>query len=210
MAYDVVAIGASWGGLAALRELLGALPGDFAAPIVVVQHRMSSGDDELLPALLNSATALSVREATDKSPLAAGEVVVAPPDYHMLVEPGAVALSADAPVQFSRPSIDVLLESAAEAYRERAVGVILTGANDDGADGLAAIRRRGGLAIVQDPADAVRTEMPQAALNAVPDARRLLLREIAPALEAMVGRVERTGTISGNDRAGNDDPGMVG
>jgi two-component system chemotaxis response regulator CheB len=192
MAYDVVAIGASWGGLAALRELLGALPGDFAAPIVVVQHRMSSGDDELLPALLNSVTPLSVREATDKAPLAAGEVVVAPPEYHMLVEPGAVALSADAPVQFSRPSIDVLLESAAEAYRERAVGVILTGANDDGADGLAAIRSRGGLAIVQDPADAVRTEMPRAALNAVPDARRLLLREIAPALDVAVGRVERT------------------
>ena len=190
MAYDVVAIGASWGGLAALKLLLGALPGDFAAPIAIVQHRMSSGDDELLPGLLNSATQLSVREATDKAPLVAGEVLVAPPGYHMLVEPGEVALSGDAPVQFSRPSIDVMLESASEAYRERAVGVILTGANEDGAEGLAAIRRRGGLAIVQDPADAMRPEMPQAALNAVPDARCLPLQDIAPALETMVGRIE--------------------
>ena len=190
MAYDVVAIGASWGGLAALRLLLGGLPGDFAAPIAVVQHRMSSGDDELLPGLLNSASPLSVREATDKAALVPGEVLVAPPGYHMLVEPGAVALSGDAPVQFSRPSIDVLLESASVAYRERAVGVILTGANEDGAEGLAAIRRRGGLAIVQDPADAVRTEMPEAALLAVPDARRMPMAEIAPALAALVGRME--------------------
>ena len=190
MAYEVVAIGASWGGLAALKALLGALPADFAAPIAVVQHRMASGDDELLPGLLNSATPLDVREASDKAPLVAGQVLIAPPDYHLLIDPGEVALSADAKVQFSRPSIDVLLEAAASAYRERAVGVILTGANDDGAEGLAAIRRSGGVAIVQDPADAVRPEMPEAALLAVPDARRLPLSEIAPALEAMVGRME--------------------
>ena len=190
MAYEVVAIGASWGGLAAFRTLLGALPGDFAAPIVVVQHRMSSGDDELLPGLLNSATPLIVREGTDRAPLVAGQVLVAPPGYHMLVEPGDVALSEDEPVQFSRPSIDVLFESTAQAYRDRAVGVVLTGANEDGADGLAAIRSRGGLAIVQDPAEATRREMPDAALAAVPDARRMALGEIAPALEAMVGRME--------------------
>ena len=190
MAYEVVAIGASWGGLAALKALLGALPPDFAAPIVVVQHRMSAGDDELLPGLLNTSSPLCVREAADKAALVPGTVLVAPPDYHMLVDPGEVALSADEPVQFSRPSVDVLFESTANAYRERAAGVILTGANDDGADGLAAIRRLGGLAIVQDPADAERTEMPEAALRAVPDARCLPLHEIAPALEAMVGRVE--------------------
>jgi two-component system chemotaxis response regulator CheB len=187
VAYEIVAIGASWGGLAALKELLGALPADFAAPVAVVQHRMSSGNDELLPALLNSASALHVCEAADKAALVQGTVFVAPPEYHLLIDPGEVALSADAPVQFSRPSVDVLLESAANAYRERAVGVILTGANDDGAEGLAAIRRNGGLAIVQDPADAERAEMPAAALRAVPDAKRMALREIAPALEAMVG-----------------------
>jgi two-component system chemotaxis response regulator CheB len=190
VAYEVVAIGASWGGLAALKAVLGELPADFGAPVVVVQHRMSSGDDELLPNLLNTASPLYVHEATDKCRLVPGEVLIAPPSYHLLVEPGEIALSSDAPVQFSRPSIDVLLESASEAYRERAVGVILTGANEDGAEGLAAIRRRGGVAIVQDPADAIRAEMPQAALAAVPDARRLPLREVAPALATMVGRIE--------------------
>lgn len=187
MAYEVVVIGASWGGLAALKEVLGALPGDFGAPVAVVQHRMASGDDELLPTLLNSSTPLYVHEATDRSALVAGEVLVAPPDYHMLVEPGEVALSSDARVMFSRPSIDVLFESASETYRERVVGVVLTGANDDGAEGLAAIRRRGGVAMVQEPADAARSEMPAAALAAVPDAQRRVLRDIAPALAAMVG-----------------------
>jgi two-component system chemotaxis response regulator CheB len=189
VAYEVVAIGASWGGLAALRTVLGGLPADFGAAVVVVQHRMSAGDDELLPALLGSVTPLGVHEAADKAPLRPGLVLVAPPEYHLLVEAGEVALSGDAPVQFSRPSIDVLFESVAAAYRERAVGVVLTGANDDGADGLAAIRRRGGVAIVQDPDDAVRAEMPRAALRAVPDARRMLLREVAPALAAMVGPI---------------------
>jgi two-component system chemotaxis response regulator CheB len=189
VAYEIVAMGASWGGLAALRKVLAALPADFAAPIVVAQHRMSSGDDELLPSLLNSVTPLDVREATDKAPLAPGHVLVAPPGYHLLVEVGEASLSGDAPVRFSRPSIDVLLESTAEAYRERAVGVVLTGANDDGAAGLAAIRRRGGVALVQDPAEAERAEMPAAALRAVPDARRLALGDIGPTLEAMVGRI---------------------
>jgi len=189
VAYEVVAIGASWGGLAALKAVLGGLPADFGAPVVVVQHRMASGDDEILPNLLNTASPLYVHEATDKCPLVAGEVLIAPPSYHMLVEAGEITLSADAPVQFSRPSVDVLLESASEAYRERAIGVILTGANEDGAEGLAAIRRRGGVAIVQDPADAMRADMPEAALAAVPDARRLVLRDVAPALATMVGRI---------------------
>jgi two-component system chemotaxis response regulator CheB len=189
VAYGVVAIGASWGGLAALRTVLGGLPADFAAPVVVVQHRVSSGDDDLLPALMGSTTVLPVAEASDKSPLVAGAVLVAPPGYHLLVETGEVTLSGDAPVQFSRPSVDVLLESASEYYRERAVGVVLTGANEDGADGLRAIRHRGGVAIVQDPASAERAEMPAAALAAVPDARCLRLEEIAPALAAMVGTV---------------------
>jgi two-component system chemotaxis response regulator CheB len=189
VAYAIVAIGASWGGLAALRAVLGALPADLAAPIVVAQHRMSGGDDDLLPALLNSATPLHVVEAGDRMLLEPGRVLIAPPSYHLLVEPGEVALSDEAPVQFSRPSIDVLLESVAEAYRERAAGVILTGANDDGAAGLAAIRRYGGLAIVQDPDEAERAEMPLAALAAVPNARKLPLRDIGPALGAMVGRL---------------------
>ena len=209
MGYGVVAIGASWGGLAALRTVLGGLPGDFAAPVVIVQHRVSSGDDDLLPALMGSTTVLPVAEASDKSRLVPGQVLVAPPGYHLLIETGEVTLSGDAPVQFSRPSVDVLLESASEYYRERAVGVVLTGANEDGAAGLAAIRRRGGVAIVQDPAGAERPEMPTAALAAVPDARRLALEDIAPALTAMVGTVE-PGTISGPASGPTDDAGMVG
>jgi two-component system chemotaxis response regulator CheB len=187
--YEVVAIGASWGGLHALRTVLAALPAGFAAAVVVAQHRMPKADDTLLSALLGSVTALPVREATDRAPLVAGEVLLAPPDYHLLVEPGEVALNQDAQVQFSRPSVDVLFESLAASYRERAAGVILTGANEDGAAGLAEIRRRGGLAIVQDPADAERPEMPMAALAACP-ARKMLLREIGPALATLVGTSE--------------------
>jgi len=187
MGYELVAIGASWGGLNALREVLGALPADFGAPVVVAQHRMAGGDDALLPSLLNSRTPLRVIEAADRHRLVAGEVLIAPPDYHLLVEEGECTLSDDAPVLFSRPSLDVLFESVAGAYRERAIGVVLTGANEDGAAGLAAIRARGGVAIVQDPEGAERPEMPRAALEAVPQARCLALEAIGPALDMMVG-----------------------
>jgi two-component system chemotaxis response regulator CheB len=109
-------------------------------------------------------------------------VLVAPADYHLLVEGGSVALSVDAPEHYSRPSIDVLFETAADAYGERAAGVVLTGANADGAEGLARIARRGGRAIVQDPGTALRREMPDAALAATPDASVLALEEIGPLL----------------------------
>jgi two-component system, chemotaxis family, protein-glutamate methylesterase/glutaminase len=187
--YEVVAIGASWGGLRALRIVLGALPAEFAAAVVVAQHRAPDGDDTMLLTLLDAATPLPVREATDRAPLVPGEVLLAPPGYHLLVEPGEVALSCDAHVQFSRPSVDVLFESLADAYGERAGGVILTGANEDGAAGLAAIRRRGGMVLVQDPQDAERPEMPMAALAACP-ARRLPVAKIGPALAALVGTRE--------------------
>ena len=189
MGYEVIAIGASWGGLNALRTVLGALPGDFAATVVVAQHRSPRGDDSLLPTLLGAATPLPVIEAGDHSPLRPAEVLVAPTDYHLVVEPGQVTLSIEAPVQFSRPSIDVLLESAAEAYGARAGGVILTGANADGAQGLLAIRKAGGLAIIQDPADAERPEMPLAALRTT-GARTMPLRAIGPALAELVGTME--------------------
>jgi len=176
---DLVVIGASWGGLNALRAVLEPLPADFPAAIVVVQHR---GDDEsLLSELLGRTCALEVREADDKDELRAGTVLVAPHGYHALVEGDAVSLSVDEPVRFSRPSIDVLFQSAAERGG-RVVGVVLTGANSDGAAGLAAIRRRGGIAVVQDPDDAERQEMPRAALAAVPDAQVRRLADIGPEL----------------------------
>ena len=168
--YDVVVIGASWGGMRALERVLSELPADFPVPIAVAQHRDADAEDDLLPMLLSRHTELEVADADDKDPLAPGRVLLAPPGYHMLIEDGSVALSVDAPVQFARPSIDVLFESAAAEHGERTVGIVLTGANADGAAGLAAIKRRGGYTIVQDPASAERTEMPEAALAVGPNA----------------------------------------
>lgn len=190
MGYDVVVIGASWGGLHALETVLGALPPGFAVAVAVAQHRAPGADDALLGDLLDRACPLPVRDAEDKVALRAGEVLLAPPGYHMLVESGQVALSVDEPVRFSRPSVDVLFESAADAYAERTAGVLLTGANADGADGLRAIRERGGAVAVQDPEDAERPEMPSAGLEATPSARRLALGEVGPWLTTLVGASE--------------------
>ena len=193
MRYDLVVVGASWGGLAALQAILRVLPGDFAAPMVVTQHRSARSDDTVLPMLLDANTPLTVRDAEDKDTLERGTVLIAPPDYHLLVEQGTVALSCDEPVAFSRPSIDVCFESAADAYGERVAGVVLTGANADGAAGLAMIRRRGGLALIQDPATAERPEMPQAALDAVPDAEVVALEAMGARLVSAVGTAAREG-----------------
>jgi two-component system, chemotaxis family, protein-glutamate methylesterase/glutaminase len=187
MSVELVAIGASWGGLHAVGRVLEALPDGFGAAVVVAQHRRADSDDGRLAKLLEARCALAVAEAEDKQSLEPGTVLVAPADYHMLVERGWVELSVDAPEHFSRPSIDVLLTSAADAYGERAAGVVLTGANADGAAGLARIARRGGPAIVQDPDTAVRREMPEAALAATPDARVASLEEIGPLLCELAG-----------------------
>lgn len=193
---DVVAIGASWGGLSAVERVLGTLPASFAAPVVVAQHRRADDDHGRLGRLLAARCALAVCDAEDKQALEPGTVLVAPADYHMLVararaQParadGWVELSVDAPEHYSRPSIDVLFASAADAYGERAAGVVLTGANADGALGLARIARRGGTAIVQDPVTAERSEMPAAALAAVPAARVVALDGIGPLLAELAG-----------------------
>jgi two-component system chemotaxis response regulator CheB len=187
---ELVAVGASWGGLHAIERLLGALPPDFRPTVVIAQHRQNDGRDGVLERLLDGRCALTVREAEDKQALTPGTVVVAPADYHLLVERGTASLSVDEPLHFSRPSIDVLLGSAADAYGERAAGVVLTGANADGAVGLAKIAARGGVAIVQDPETAERREMPDAALWATPEARVMALEEIGPALVALAGATE--------------------
>lgn len=180
----LVVIGASWGGLTALRAVLRALPAGFPAAVVVVQHR--SPREGMLAALLADGGALDVREAEDKDELRGGAVLVGPPGYHLLIEGDTVSLNVDEPVRDSRPSIDVLFESAA-ARGGRVVGVVLTGANADGAAGLAEIRRRGGIAIVQEPAEAERAEMPRAALEAVPGAQVRALAEIGPELVRIFG-----------------------
>jgi two-component system chemotaxis response regulator CheB len=164
VSFQLVVVGTSWGGLAALRMILGGLPAAFPLAMAIVQHRGKDSDDALVT-LLQERSVLPVREVEDKTPIEPGCVYVAPPDYHTLVEPGYFALSVDAPVAHSRPSIDVLFESAAEAYRERLVGVVLTGANRDGAAGVQRVRQLGGFTVAQDPSTAESRTMPAAAVE---------------------------------------------
>ena len=184
--YRLVVIGVSAGGLYALRTIMSGLPADFDLPIAVVQHR--SKDSELLCELLQECAHLQVGEANDKEPILPGHVYVGPPDYHLLVEPGYFSLSTDEPVRFSRPSVDVMFLSAADAYSPDVVGIVLTGANADGARGLRAIVDRGGYAVVQDPATAEVPVMPRAAIREVPTACVLPLDQIAPHLASIRGR----------------------
>jgi two-component system, chemotaxis family, protein-glutamate methylesterase/glutaminase len=185
---DLVAMGASWGGLDVLRRILRELPAELDAAVVIAQHRSPESHRNAFRELLGAVTRLEVCEAGDKDVLTPGKVYIAAPDYHLLVEGETLALSTDEPVAFARPSIDVLLESAAESYRERLVGVVLTGANHDGARGLARVAELGGAAIVQDPSTAERDEMPLAALAAVPDARVAPPEEIAALLIELCGQ----------------------
>jgi two-component system, chemotaxis family, protein-glutamate methylesterase/glutaminase len=135
-------------------------------PIVIAQHRSAEAVETALGELLGHHTARPVVDADDKMRIERSKVYLAPPDYHLLVEPGSFALSVDARVHHARPSIDVLFESAADAYREGVIGVILTGANEDGAAGLARIKALGGVALIQDPSGAERRAMPDAAIAA--------------------------------------------
>jgi len=166
MRTGLIAIGTSLGGLNALLSVIRQLPGELPVPIVVVQHRGAVQDTGFVD-LLQRSTALTVVEAEDKTPLKPGVLFVAPADYHLLVEDReSLALSTEAPVRAARPSIDVLFESAADAYGDALVGVLLTGASADGAAGLARIKQRGGCAIVQDPATAECATMPAAGIAA--------------------------------------------
>jgi two-component system chemotaxis response regulator CheB len=182
--YDLVVVGTSWGGLAALKTLVGALPASFRMAVTLVQHRHKDSD-HVLRALLQERSHLIVCEVEDKMPLEEGHIYVAPPDYHTLVEPGHFALSTEAPVRFSRPSIDVTFNSAADAYGHRVVGIVLTGANQDGASGLERISELGGLAIIQDPKTAESPTMPAAAQKAVPRARVMSLQRIGEYLATL-------------------------
>ncbi len=180
-AAKIVVIGTSWGGLHALRALVSALPEGFHVPIVIVQHRHRQSDG-LLRTLLQEHTGRTVCEVEDKQPILPDYLFLAPADYHLLVEDGHFALSVDEPVRYSRPSIDVTFVSAADAFGAGTVGVVLTGANADGAAGLARIASRGGTAIVQAPETAESAVMPRAALEAVPTAHTLTLAGIGQLL----------------------------
>ena len=182
MKYQMIAIGASWGGLEAMGTLLEGIPHELDQAIVVAQHRSPESGRGVLESLLQRHVERPVTEPGDKELIEPGRVYVAPPDYHLLVDGERFALSVEGRVQYARPSIDVLFESVADAYREGAVGIVLTGANKDGAAGLAAIKRNGGVSIVQDPQTASRRTMPDAALEASAVDAVLPLEEIGPFL----------------------------
>jgi len=190
----VVVVGTSWGGLAALKTLVGGLPETFRSPVIVVQHRHKDSDSVLARAL-QAQTGLAVLEVEDKMPITAGCVYLAPPDYHLLVDVDEFSLSTEAPVHYSRPSIDVTFFSVADAFGPQVTGVVLTGANDDGAAGLRRVADAGGRMIVQDPDEAESALMPRAALRAVPSAEVLPLQAIPAALV----RLEALPTPSARD-----------
>lgn len=183
--FEAVVIGVSAGGMHALKILLPALPPHFRAPIAVVQHVNEQGG-EYLCEYLNNQCALEIREAMDKEAFLAGTVYFAPAGYHLLVEPDhSLSLSVEDKINYCRPAIDPLFESAADAYGSRLVGVVLTGANADGARGLQAIRAQGGCAIIQNPRTAEVRSMPQAALDMVGADHIVDLEQLAPLLQQL-------------------------
>jgi len=166
MKYKAIVIGVSAGGLEALKEILPELPRDFPAPIIVVQHRHPFSDDSLEKAM-DDICQIKIRQINDKTLLESGVAYFAPPNYHVMIEEDMTfSLTLDPPVNYSRPSIDILFESASDIFGKHLVGIILTGANKDGSQGLAMIQKRGGLIIVQDPETASVDAMPLAAIAA--------------------------------------------
>lgn len=182
MSTTVVVIGASLGGISALKILLGGLPKTFPAVIAVAQHRHKESQSKL-DEYLQIYSLMPIREVEDKDEFQPSHIYLAPSDYHLLFNADYFSLSTDDPVSFARPSIDVLFESAADTHAALAIGVILTGANHDGAYGLAKIKACGGISIVQDPATAESAIMPQAAIAACSEVDAILpLSHIAPYL----------------------------
>lgn len=173
-----IAIGASAGAVQALLRILPALPIGYPLPVLIVVHVPSDRSNALV-SLFQSKCQLAVKEAEDKEDMIGGVIYFAPSDYHLLVEDeGTLALSSDEPVNHSRPAIDVLLETAADAYGPALTGIVLTGANHDGAVGLTAVADAGGIAIVENPAGAQMPTMPAAALAACPSAKAMTLDDI--------------------------------
>ena len=184
--FRAVVIGASTGGVSALKILLGELPADFPVPVLVATH-ISPDSDDGLAVLLDTLCAIRVKEADEQEHLVSGTVYLAPANYHLLVERGGnLALSIDPPVNFARPSVDVLFESAAEAYGPELIGIILTGAGSDGSKGLLKIKNRGGMAIVQAPADAEMDSMPRSALQLLKADYVMPLKEIPSLLRLLL------------------------
>jgi two-component system chemotaxis response regulator CheB len=179
-AAEAVVIGASAGAFEALSVILPALPAAYRLPVMVVVH-VPHDKRSILAELFRARCNIPVQEAEDKEPIRGGTIYFAPPDYHLLVEVdrSCLSLSSDEPVLYSRPAIDVLFETAADAYGPALIAVVLTGANQDGAAGLKAVADAGGITIVQEPVGAFASAMPEAAKAACPDARTMSLEAIA-------------------------------
>ena len=183
---ELIVIGASLGGMQALEAILCSLPENFETPIAIAQHRHKKSSSRL-PEFYKRSCKVRTMDAEDKQWIQPSTVYFAPADYHLLVEKGEFSLSVDEQVNYARPSIDVLFESAADAYGKALIGVILTGANDDGASGVKRIKRQGGLVIAQDPKTAEAPTMPSAAIATGAVDQILPLERIGPFL------VERCG-----------------
>lgn len=177
--YEAVVVGVSAGGIHALKTLFSALPKNFALPIVVVQHLPAISDNTWIT-LLDNVSKVNIKEADEKELIENGTVYIAPSNYHLMIEKDhTLSLSIDEKVNYARPSIDVLFDSAADVYRGRLIGMILTGSSNDGARGLKKIKEAGGLAIVQDPSTAEASYMPAAAIAATQADYILPLEKIA-------------------------------
>lgn len=194
--FRVVVLGVSTGGVQALKQILGALPAGFPLPILIVQH-ISPEAGNGLARLLDELCAIRVKEADEEEPMEPGCVYLAPPNYHLLLEKDAVlSLSSEPPVNFARPSVDVLFESAAAAFGGGVIGIVLTGAGYDGGRGLRRIQEEGGLTIIQDPAEAEAPSMPEHALGLVA-ADHVISLELLPALlQLLAGRHSEQGEPS--------------
>lgn len=190
MKYEAIVIGVSAGGLSALNRILPDLPSDFTLAVIIVQHMHTTGDN-FLSSYLNDKCNLNVKEVDDKESILKNTIYIAPPNYHLLVEADRTfSLSIDEPVNYARPSIDVLFETAADVYTTNLIGVILTGANTDGSHGLKRIKASGGLSVVQDPLTAEADTMPRAAIAAVDVDYVLPLEEIGKALTMLADGVK--------------------
>ncbi len=188
--FEAVVIGSSAGGIHALSSVLAALPSEFPLPIIIVQH-LHPHSDSYLAHILSTKCELKVKQADEKETIT-NAVYIAPPNYHLLIEEDrSLSLSIDKHVNFARPSVDVLFESAIYAYQDKLIAIILTGANNDGSQGVKNIKENGGYVIVQEPTTAEADAMPKAAIAATKVDKILPLEQIGPYLLAMVNHSRR-------------------
>jgi two-component system chemotaxis response regulator CheB len=182
MKYEAIVVGVSSGGMNALKFIFSALPADFSLPIIIVQHISAYSDNGWIK-ILNKKSNLTIKEADEKEKIETGKVYIAAANYHLLIENDKTfSLTIDEHVNFARPSVDVLFESAADAYKEKLIGVVLTGSNNDGTKGIKRIKELGGMAIIQDPETAESSIMPASAIAAIQPDYILSLEKIVQLL----------------------------